>query len=93
MRDVYRLAETVLVWLGPHASKKVEAASGTLQSLAQAAKGLIHPQPGDSEVGSFESYANEVLPPNSEASTAFSDSSNQSYWTRLWIVQEIHSAK
>lgn len=90
MRDIYRLAARVLVWLGP-ASDGSEQAMKALRYLGAQVEatvdGLKFPSPGTQEPTWVD---DEVTPPYAEETwSAINHLLARSWFSRLWVVQEI----
>ncbi|KAH7410054.1 heterokaryon incompatibility protein-domain-containing protein [Phaeosphaeria sp. MPI-PUGE-AT-0046c] len=83
MGRIYKSASTVLVWLGPDVGNRL--GSSATHDLAQWTK--------RANMAASSMPLDLPLQPNSEAYVAFRAICEQSYWTRMWIIQEIHFAK
>jgi hypothetical protein len=92
MSDIYSHAKVVLVWLGPCISNDMDAALDKLHELDETAQEIATSSVRDWKC--LEALARPLLiPSNSKVSLAVSKIWNNTYWTRIWIIQEITSAK
>jgi hypothetical protein len=93
MAEIYSRAKSVLAWLGPYVSKDIEAASGDLLQLGQVAEDLVTSKKQIFNWDSFLEKAGNLFHDRSKAFLAFAEICKTTYWTRMWIFQEILSAK
>lgn len=83
MGQIYKSASTVLVWLGPGVDKRLG-----LSATHHLALWILW-----SETAVNHTPPNLPLLPDNEANSAFKAICELSYWTRMWIIQEIHLAR
>ncbi|KAH7142747.1 heterokaryon incompatibility protein-domain-containing protein [Dactylonectria estremocensis] len=91
MADIFRLADRVVVWLGAESDNSTLALS-TLDYLAAQVEmtkaSWIWPSPGSAHQDWFHSLTD--MPYDDNTWQAIADMANRPYFSRLWVVQEIH---
>lgn len=93
MRDIYKYADRVVVWLGP-SSKNCALAMSTLEYIGKqiecTRERIILPSPDCTEHNWH--LLNAILPFNESVWQAIFDILSRSWFERVWIVQEIQLA-
>jgi hypothetical protein len=95
MGEIYSYAGTVLAWLGPYSRKsdKIKAAAEDLLHLGFIAENLTSMENQSVNCEHFVDKAQEILQHGNEAFVSFAEICKMTYWTRMWIFQEILSAR
>jgi hypothetical protein len=93
MGDIYSCARTVLAWLGPSPSKDFEAAVDDMLQLDGIVEDIISSNDASINWEYFVDKVENLLRPGSKVFLAFAHICKTTYWTRMWIFQEILSAK
>ena len=94
MRDIYAMADRIVVWLGP-GSDNSSLAMTTLHDLSLEVEISWDYQTMKAAPNRDPSWADQscCLPYDAKTQQAISDLVNRSWFERLWIWQEIHFAK
>jgi hypothetical protein len=96
MGDIYSRAAAVLVWLGPCTSEDTALAADVLHDLVKALGEIAEEsflRSHDMTMVRLRADPYDVLKPGSKMLPALMEMCNRTYWTRMWIVQEIILAR
>jgi hypothetical protein len=93
MADIYSCANSVLAWLGPDVSDTIEAASGTLLQMGEEVEELLRSKKQNLDWSPVMYKARQIFCPPNKPFLALFELCAKSYWTRMWIFQEVFSAR
>ncbi|KAJ4359498.1 uncharacterized protein N0V89_000053 [Didymosphaeria variabile] len=96
MGALYQGAQNVFVWLGSYVTEAVHAGATELRAMGDQADEhdmLIKGKGGRIRYPKIGNTAEEMLNSNGKALPAFIEITHNTYWDRMWILQEILLAK
>ncbi|ORY18262.1 heterokaryon incompatibility, partial [Clohesyomyces aquaticus] len=88
MQSVYSYAHAVYVWLGTESNANIDSVADKIPVWHRAEQN-VRWIPHDVR----QTFYRQLLDPTCQTHLAIEDICNNSYWDRMWIIQEILSAR